>query len=174
MPVDVPYLRKYIREFITLMDPLIRDANQLEPAEIIQILRDGLDYDRFISDDDVPTPDDSKIENINQLQLVATKYQDISSLLNYTDTFKKEISNNKDGVALMTIHKSKGLEFPAVFVMGMIEGVMPNKQGEIEEERRIAFVGMSRAMKILYLTYPQNYMGRSIKKTRFLEEISEK
>jgi len=98
MPVDIPYLRKYIREFITLMDPLIRDSKQLEPAEIIQILRDGLDYDRFISDDDVPTPDDSKIENINQLQLVATKYKDISSLLNYTETFKEEISNNKDGV----------------------------------------------------------------------------
>ncbi len=174
VPVDVPYLRKYIREFITLIDPLIKDAKQLEPSGIIQILRDGLDYDRFISDDDVPTPDDSKIENINQLQLVAAKYQNIASLLNYTETFKEEISNNKDGVALMTIHKSKGLEFPAVFVMGMIEGVMPNKQGEIEEERRIAFVAMSRAMKMLYLTYPQNYMGRSIKKSRFIDETIEK
>ncbi len=74
----------------------------------------------------------------------------------------------------MTIHKSKGLEFPAVFVMGMIEGVMPNKQGEIEEERRIAFVAMSRAMKMLYLTYPQNYMGRSIKKSRFIDETIER
>lgn len=173
MPIDVPYLRKYIKEFIELIDPLIQDANQLEPAEIIHILRDGLDYDRFISDDDIPTPDDSKIENINQLQLVATKYQEISALLNYTETFKDEISNNKDGVSLMTIHKSKGLEFPVVFLIGMIEGVMPNKQGEVEEERRIAFVGMSRAMRLLYLTYPQTYMGRSITKSKFLDEISE-
>ncbi len=173
MPIGVPYLRKFVKEFISLIDPLIRDVNQLEPAEIIHILRDGLDYDRFISDDDVPAPDDSKIENINQLQLVAAKYQDISALLNYTETFKEEISNNKDGVSLMTVHKSKGLEFPVVFLVGMIEGVMPNKQGEIEEERRICFVGMSRAMNMLYLTYPQNHMGRSIKRSRFLDEISE-
>lgn len=173
MPIEVPYLRKFIKEFVCLIDPLIQDVDQLEPAEIIHILRDGLDYDRYISDDDIPSPDDSKIENINQLQLVAAKYKDISALLNYTETFKEENSNNKDGVALMTVHKSKGLEFPVVFVIGMTEGVMPNKQGEIEEERRICFVGISRAMNLLYLTYPQNYMGKNATRSRFLEEIEE-
>jgi DNA helicase-2/ATP-dependent DNA helicase PcrA len=71
----------------------------------------------------------------------------------------------------MTVHKSKGLEFKVVFLIGMADGVMPNKQGDIEEERRIAFVGLSRAMQRLYLTYPQMYSGRSIKKSRFLTEI---
>jgi len=51
---------------------------------------------------------------------------------------------------------------------------MPNKQGDSEEERRIAFVGMSRAKELLYLTFPQTYMGKSFKRSRFLDEILEK
>ncbi len=47
----------------------------------------------------------------------------------------------------MTIHKAKGLEFPVVFVIGMVEGMLPNKQGDIEEERRVAFVGLSRVIE---------------------------
>ena len=169
--IPLPYLKRNVKQFVRFMGDLIRDKDQLEPAEMLHILREGLDYDRFISDDDVPAPDDSRIENINQLTIVAAKYKSISDLLNYTETFKEEISNNKNGVALMTVHKSKGLEYPVVFLMGLTEGVMPHKQGEIEEERRIAFVGMSRAMKRLYLTYPQNYNGKSMKRSRFLDEI---
>jgi len=169
--IPLPYLKQIVKKFIRFMEDLIRDKNQLEPVEMLHILREGLDYDRFISEDDIPAPDDSKIENLNQLTIVAAKYKSISDLINYTEIFKEEISNNKDGVALMTVHKSKGLEFPAVFLIGLVEGVMPHKQGETEEERRIAFVGMSRAMKKLYLTYPQNYNGKSMKKSRFLNEI---
>ena len=51
----------------------------------------------------------------------------------------------------MTIHKAKGLEFPVVFLVGLVEGILPSKKGDLEEERRICFVAMSRAMKLLYL-----------------------
>jgi DNA helicase II / ATP-dependent DNA helicase PcrA len=172
MPVDVPYLRKYVKEFISIIDPLIKNKDQIEPSEMVHILREGLDYDRFIAEDDIPSPDDSKIENVNQLQIAANKYTNINSLLNYTDSFKEEQSKDKNGVSLMTIHKSKGLEFPVVFVIGWMEGVLPNKQGDIEEERRIGFVAMSRAMQKLYLSYPRNYQGRSINPSRFLDEIN--
>ena len=99
---------------------------------MIYILREGLNYDQFIAEDDIPSPDDSKIANINQLQIAANNYGTIPALLNYTDSFKEEMSNDKDGVSLMTIHKAKGLEFPVVFVIGMVEGMLPNKQGDIE------------------------------------------
>jgi len=171
MKIEVPYLRKYIKQFIGIIDPLIRDKSQLEPAEMIGILREALEYDRFITDDDIPSPDDEKIANINQLQLAATRYSDIKSLLNYTGSFRDETSNNKNGVSLMTIHKAKGLEFPVVFVTGLIDGLLPHKNGDMEEERRIAFVGISRAMKQLYLTYSANYAGRPVKCSPFLEEM---
>jgi DNA helicase-2/ATP-dependent DNA helicase PcrA len=171
MRIEAPYLRKHVRDFIGLMDPLMKDAASLEPAELIHILREALDYDRYVTDDDIPSPDDSRIENINQLQIAANRYKNVAQLLNYTDTFREETSRDKDGVHLMTIHKAKGLEFPVVFVIGLVDGVLPNKQGEIEEERRIAFVAMSRAMKRLYLSHGFSYLGRATKRSPFLEEI---
>jgi DNA helicase-2/ATP-dependent DNA helicase PcrA len=170
MPVTVPYLKGYVRDFIALVDPLIKDAVKMEPCELIYILREGLDYDQFIAEDEIPSSDDSKIANINQLQIAANNYGTIPALLNYTDSFKEELSNDKNGVSLMTIHKAKGLEFPVVFVIGMVEGMLPNKQGDIEEERRVAFVGMSRAMQHLYLTYSRKHLGREVKKSIFIDE----
>ena len=72
----------------------------------------------------------------------------------------------------MTVHKAKGLDFPVVFVVGMIEGLMPTKKTEdIEEERRICFVAISRAMNLLYLSHSLSYLGQPSKKSRFLSEI---
>ena len=71
----------------------------------------------------------------------------------------------------MTIHKSKGLEFPVVFLIGLIEGIMPTKKGDIEEERRICFVGISRAMKLLYLSHSHSYLGQASTKSPFVDEI---
>ena len=171
MRVEIPYLRKYIKRLIEILDPLIRDKSLLEPAEMIGILRETLEYDRYITDDDVPSPDDEKIANVNQLQLAATRYSNIKELLNYTDSFRDETSNDKNGVSLMTIHKAKGLEFPVIFVTGLVDGMLPHKNGDIEEERRIAFVGISRAMRRLYLTYSSTYAGRPVKRSPFLEEM---
>jgi DNA helicase-2/ATP-dependent DNA helicase PcrA len=170
-PIETPYIRKYIKEFQSLMDPLIHDREILEPAEVISILRGALDYDRFITDEDIPSPDDMKIQNVNQLQLSAARYKDIESFLEYTDIFQDESSNDKEGVSLMTIHKSKGLEFPVVFIPGLVEGITPTKKGDIEEERRIVFVACSRAMKLLYLSYSHNYLNVPARKSIFIDEI---
>ncbi|MBC8315615.1 MAG: UvrD-helicase domain-containing protein [Bacteroidetes bacterium] len=173
MPIKLTYLRKNVKEFVNFMDPLIEDAENLEPAELINLLRASLDIDRYVTDEDIPSPDDVKIYNLNQLQLAASRYNSIEAFLKYTETFQNEaISDNKDGVSLMTIHKAKGLEFPAVFLIGMVEGIMPTKKTEnMEEERRICFVAISRAMNLLYLSHSLTYLGQSARKSIFLEEI---
>jgi DNA helicase-2/ATP-dependent DNA helicase PcrA len=131
-----------------------------------------LDYDRYITDHDMPSPDDFKIESLNQLQLATARFNDIKSFLDYTETFQNEsVSDNKDGVRLITMHKAKGLEFPVVFVVGMVENILPSKKGNIEEERRCAFVSISRAMKLLYLSHSLTYLGQPAKKSRFLDKI---
>ena len=71
----------------------------------------------------------------------------------------------------MTIHKAKGLEFPVVFVIGLVEGIIPTKKGDLEEERRIGFVGISRAMQLLYLSWSHTYLGQPSKKSLFLYEV---
>jgi len=171
MPVDLPYVRKNVKDFIRFISPLADYASNLEPSEVIAMIRTELDYDRFVTDEDIPAPDDVKIQNLNQLQLSAARYSGIRSFLEYTDSFSEQMSNDREGVALMTIHKAKGLEFPAVFVIGLVEGITPTKKGDLEEERRIVFVAISRAMRILYISYSHTYMGQAAKKSLFIDEI---
>lgn len=171
IPVDLPYIRKNVKDFIKFISPLSDYASNLEPSEVISMIRSQLDYDRFITEEDIPAPDDVKIQNLNQLQLSAARYSGIRDFLNYTDSFSEQMSNDKEGIALMTIHKAKGLEFPVVFVIGLVEGITPTKKGDIEEERRIVFVAISRAMKVLYISYSHTYMGQAVKKSAFIDEI---
>jgi len=172
MPIDLPFMRKNVKELVGFLDPLIDDSENFEPAELIDLIRTSLDYDRYITDEDIPSPDDVKIANINQLQLAATRYSDIKTFLEFTETFQDEsVSDNKKGVSLMTIHKAKGLEFPVIFVVGLVEGIMPSKKGDQEEERRICFVAISRAMNLLYLSYSHSYLNTPVKKSIFLDEI---
>jgi DNA helicase II / ATP-dependent DNA helicase PcrA len=172
MPIDLPYIRKNVREFIQLLDSLIEDAPNRHPAEAISLLRVALDYDRAITDDDLPSPDDAKIENLNQLQLAASRFNSIQAFIDYTETFQDEaVSDNRDGVRLMTVHKAKGLEFPVVFLVGMVENILPSKKGNLEEERRICFVAISRAMKLLYLSHSLTYLNQPAKRSIFLDEI---
>ncbi len=167
---DTPFIRKNVKEFVAFLDPLTQLAHTLHPAEVINLLRNNLDYDRYVTDEDIPTPDDSKIQNLNQLQLAATRFSSIKAFLEYTETFQDESTNDEEGVSLMTIHKAKGLEFPIVFVVGLVEGILPSKKGDIEEERRICFVAMSRAMKLLFLSWSHTYLSQPSKKSIFLDE----
>jgi DNA helicase-2/ATP-dependent DNA helicase PcrA len=171
-PILLPYIRKNIKDMIGFLDPLMEDAATMEPVDAIALIRSVLDIDGYVTEDKIPDPDDQKIANLNQLQMAASKFRDIKAFLAHTYTFNEKISDDKDGVALMTIHKAKGLEFPVVFLCGLVSGILPTKQGDIEEERRICFVGISRAMQLLYLSWFVSSMnGQQMKKSIFLDEI---
>ena len=172
MPVELPYLKKNVKAFIAFLDPLIRNADSIIPTEVLSIIREVLDYDQFITEDEIPSPDDAKIANINQLMLASARFSTIGTFLNYTEILEEEPSDDRSGVVLMTIHKSKGLEFPIIFVVGLVEGILPNRSSEnVEEERRICFVAISRAMKLLYLSYSHTYLSQPAKKSIFIDEI---
>ncbi len=172
MIITVPYVRKCIKELVSFMDPLIENAETIEPVQVIRSIRTTFDYDRFIVDEDIPSPDDVKISNINQVALGAARYSTIGAFLEYTDTFSDEtISDDESGVCLSTIHKSKGREFPVVFTIGLIEGLLPSGKGNLEEERRIAYTSLSRAMRLLFLSHPLSYLGQASKRSIFLDEI---
>jgi DNA helicase-2/ATP-dependent DNA helicase PcrA len=111
----------------------------------------------------------ARLENIKELRSVATEFPDINEFLESVALVEAEQleqgkirtsnnSENKNRVTLMTLHAAKGLEFPAIFIVGMEEGLFPHSRSlfnanQLEEERRLAYVGITRAKDILYLTY---------------------
>ena len=171
MHVDNPFIRKNVRQMIQFLDSMMESKDTLSTPEIISGLRTTLDLDRFLTDDDIPSPDDIKIKNMDELTLSSSRYT-ILELLQYSETFKESKNHDKEGVNLMTIHKAKGLEYSVVFLIGLVEGILPSKRGDIEEERRICFVGMSRSKKLLYLSYFTACLnGMTAKRAIFIDEI---
>jgi DNA helicase-2/ATP-dependent DNA helicase PcrA len=134
----------------------------------------------------------ARLENIKELRSVATEFPNIHDFLENVSLVEAEqdevgkLTKNgehkKDAVTLMTLHAAKGLEFPIVFIVGMEEGLFPHSRSlleanQLEEERRLAYVGMTRAKKLLYLTYATRrlYFGEKISNppSRFIMDIPE-
>jgi DNA helicase-2/ATP-dependent DNA helicase PcrA len=135
----------------------------------------------------------ARLENIKELRSVATEFPKIGEFLENVALVEAEShfapgaspdkQNEKNVVTLMTIHAAKGLEFPVVFIVGMEEGLFPHSRSlwepmELEEERRLAYVGITRAKNLLYLTYASRrlYFGEQVTNppSRFLNDIPEK
>jgi DNA helicase-2/ATP-dependent DNA helicase PcrA len=152
------------------------------PAVLIDSLTRQIDYAHFLEDG---TPQgESRQENVKELISVAKSYLDVGlsefleevSLMSDID----QANLSGDTVTLMTLHAAKGLEFPVVFMVGMEESIFPHSrsfydQSEMEEERRLCYVGMTRARQELYLTFVTNrllYGGvQHNPPSRFLSEI---
>jgi DNA helicase II / ATP-dependent DNA helicase PcrA len=149
--------------FVQLRDIITSFASQSEDmhvTEIIEKLVKRLDYVKYL--DDGSLQGESRVENVRELQSVAKSYAEtgLSSFLEGIALVSDLDDASKQGnaVTLMTMHSAKGLEFPVVFIVGMEEGVFPSSRAsfeptEMEEERRLAYVGMTRAKEELTLIY---------------------
>lgn len=143
--------------------------------------------DRYSSKDE---QDLTRLDNIRELRSVAHEFPDLTSFLENVSLVEqeqmpdKDISDRtkRDAVVLMTLHAAKGLEFPVVFMVGMEEGLFPHsrsmlKKDELEEERRLCYVGITRARDRLYLSYAQQRLLFGTRSSniisRFLSEIPE-
>ncbi len=145
----------------------------LEATKYIEWLNDGTEENLF------------RIENIKELKSVATQFIDLEEFLENVALIEgsdKPSNDNAPVVTLMTIHASKGLEFPTVFIIGMEEGLFPHSNSlmelaELEEERRLCYVAITRAREKVFLTNAQSrlYFGstQSNMPSRFLSEIPE-
>lgn len=127
-----------------------------------------------------------RLENIKELRSVAMQFNQINDFLENVALVEasssKSNKNNSQAITLMTLHSAKGLEFPIVFIVGMEEGVFPHSRSlmdnqQIEEERRLAYVGITRAKDKLYLSYAASrlYFGEKLSNppSRFIMDIPE-
>jgi DNA helicase II / ATP-dependent DNA helicase PcrA len=129
----------------------------------------------------------SRLENIKELRSVATEFPKLNEFLENVALVEQEESSKLKGdennqVTLMTLHAAKGLEFPVVFLVGLEEGIFPHSRSlfdmnQLEEERRLAYVGITRAKENLYLTYANHrlFFGQTTSNppSRFIIEIPE-
>lgn len=162
----------------------------------VQVLEKVIEVSGYLSRFDPHDEEDqARIENVQELKSVAQNFEDIGTFLENLSLAEQDTKSKRyltpqaviegkdqDAAILMTLHASKGLEFDQVFLVGMEEGIFPhsrslNAKQDLEEERRLCYVGMTRARKCLHLTYTQNrlYFGtRSANlPSRFLEELPE-
>lgn len=128
----------------------------ISPDEIIKKTIDVFNFETLLKDG-TPTGEE-RIENLSVLMGNAAQYENLEDFLaDATLMSSADESTNDDVVTLMTMHAAKGLEFSVVFMVGMEDGLFPSARAEeeasLEEERRLAYVGMTRAMKKLFMTY---------------------
>ena len=164
--------------FTRLTNFIKTTSPDLSPAEIVKKVIAYFDFDSLLRDG---TPQgEERIENLDVLTGNAMQYETLEDFLadaSLMSSADESVSNNS--VTLMTMHAAKGLEFPVVFLVGMEDGLFPSARAEdeasLEEERRLAYVGMTRAMKKLFLTYAASrfsFGGRSYSMpSRFLLEL---
>jgi DNA helicase-2/ATP-dependent DNA helicase PcrA len=180
--------QKAVRAFRTLVQSLMSGALELEVAELVERVfeRSGyltaLEAERTIEAQ-------GRIENLQELISVAREWQEtstepsLSSFLQEVSLYSDQdaIRGEESLVTLMTLHNAKGLEFRAVYLIGMEEGIFPHSRSieehGVEEERRLCYVGMTRAMEKLTLMHASSrmlYGGRSYNlPSRFLDELPE-
>lgn len=157
-----------------------------------QILESVLNFSGYLSKYDPQDEDDQRrIENIKELKSVATTFPSLNDFLEnialvqqeYSIQEKNKKKESREGVRLMTLHSSKGLEFEVVFLVGFEEGILPHSRSmiddsDIEEERRLCYVGITRAKDFLYISYATRrlFFGKSSlnEPSRFLLDIPEK
>lgn len=161
----------------------------LNPKNAISYIRTSLDYDRYILDycANRKIKTNGIIEILNELESSASNFTTIDEYLSHIDRVKAELSENKksthsDGVIFTTMHSSKGLEFKNVYIIGVNEGTVPHeksyyvedekiKNDQIEEERRLFYVGITRAQERLCISSTLNKYGKKVQKSTFIDDI---
>jgi DNA helicase-2/ATP-dependent DNA helicase PcrA len=189
LPENLPFTPRAgraLRTFRDLLDNLVQRATQLPLPQLLDELLERIGYRSYLLEDRESGQD--RWENVQELRTVAQDYaamppgQGLAAFLEQTALIADidEYDDRSEAITLITLHQAKGLEFPIVFIVGMEEGLLPHARSmanleELEEERRLCYVGMTRAKERLYLwrAFKRTIFGSSDARapSRFLGQL---
>lgn len=182
-----PKVMQRLKNFALLINTLIKHSKEYDLSEFISVMIDEIEYIEELKNEGTQEAE-NRIENIQEFISVAREQEDMGldtelgefltrmSLISDLDT----VVERDEAVTLMTLHSAKGLEFPVVFMAGLEEGLFPHarslgKNQDMEEERRLMYVGITRAEEKLFLTYTKRRLiygdYKYLMPSRFLDEI---
>ncbi len=176
-------------EFKKLIEELRNQKDEMTLVSFIELVLDKTGLIKELENEDTIEAE-SRIENLNEFKTIAIQFEENYGIINLED-FLNEISlvaditeyKDSDGITLMTIHSAKGLEFDHVFIVGLEESIFPHlnsleSQEQLEEERRLCYVAITRAKKRLWLVNAEARIiyGNKVKnpESRFIKEIDNK
>lgn len=178
-----------IKKFVSLINSFIKSRDKISVSELIKEVLNTTGYLEELKHSKEPDSI-SRIENLKELVSAAVEFEVTSEDTSLSAFLEKvtlvsdidNFDNNADSVVLMTVHSAKGLEFPIVFMVGMENGIFPGIQSldnpkEMEESRRLCYVGITRAKENVYMTFAdtRRVFGKmvSYKQSDFIDEISD-
>ncbi len=181
-----PRIIQALAGFDAVMAELIAQNRELNLSGLLDEILEHIRYREYILNKE---DGEERWENIMELRSVANEYDELDTEEALTTFLEKvslvsdidELDEKADAATLITLHQAKGLEFPAVFIVGLEEGMLPHRKSfddpeQMEEERRLCYVGITRAKKRLYLlrSYRRSLFGGSTANppSRFLQDIS--
>lgn len=198
--LEFPQLKEFQKDKIKERIKLIKSLSDMKPAAAIMQLRQAF-YDQFLETSkrhEMTEHKEGLKEVLDEFEAAASSYDSIEAFLAYIDDITdkhaavqqlQKHEHNRSAISLMSIHKSKGLEFPVVFVIGASEGILPHSSAlaadkhsdrssiqtgddalaeALEEERRLAYVAVTRAQEELYISSPALYRGKPAELSRFI------
>ena len=184
-PPFKPHIARTLVSFLDLMEGFLARSRELNLVDLLDLVVERCGYKEYI----LGQPDgEERWENILELRTVAQQYRDLKPLEGLSAFLEgvtlvsdvDGLDETVDVVTLITLHQAKGLEFPVVFIVGVEDGILPHFRsfddpGQIEEERRLCYVGITRAKQRVYLVraFRRSLMGSSTvnKPSRFLSDI---
>ena len=175
-----------VAPFVRFIEEMRRKYKKMRISDIVNEVAKNSGYEAYIRE----LGDEERLDNLAEFKRISNEFEHEFGEDLSLEAFLQQIalqsgedeSNSKDTVKLMTIHSSKGLEFPVVFILGFTEGIFPSaktigerKELGLEEERRLCYVAITRAEKYLFLMESEGISQNGIKKlvSRFLSEIGE-
>lgn len=183
-------LRKYYMEKDWMVDRIdqlevdLKVIRRMTPYAAIQYIRKSVGYDLFLNEYAIKRK--MKLEDLQELiremEERAKEFKTIEEWFDHIEKYTEELrmqavtrTENRNAVSLMTFHAAKGLEYDTVFIIGANEDVTPYKKAELpeemEEERRMFYVAMTRAKKHLTISYVREKNGKAMEQSRFLGEL---